>query len=113
MKSVTFSGEISTAFGKPVSPALKFESAFDAYENYAEVPAKEQLTEADMLAVVNESRKAAARALIIAETLKQNGYEKPDPNSPEVARANVIKSLMKAKKIDEATATQIADTLGV
>ena len=113
MKTETFKGEIGTAYGEKLKKTLPFSGSFEAYENYAEVPEKEKLTEKDMLEVVNEGLKATKRAAVIQETLDQAGIAKPDPNSPEALKNQMVKTLMKAKKLDEESAIAMAtDVLG-
>ena len=97
MTTETFKGEIETFMGEPVNPKLKFEGTYQAYKNYADVSVDEKLSEKDMLKIVNDARKTTERAKRMAEVLKENGYEKPDMNTPEAQRNLMVKSLMKQK----------------
>lgn len=110
MKTETFSGTIDNAFGSKLKETLKFNGSFDAYESYSEVPEKEKLDEKDMLSVVNNARKANERAKVMAEVLKNAGYEKPEADNPQVILKNMIKNLILAKK-SPAEAQTLAETL--
>lgn len=112
MKTETFEGEVSTAYGKTLDPPVKFSGSFDSFENYEEAEtAKELLSKEDELGVINAKRKQKEAAKAKEAALKAAGIEKPDPNSPEVLRDGLIKGLMKRKGLDEATATQVIDEL--
>lgn len=116
MKTDTFKGTIGNAFGQKISPVLSFDGTFEAYENYDEVPEKEKLTPKDMLAVVNDARKANERAKVMAEVLKNAGYEKPEADAPQVVLKGMIKNLLLLKKDgvpvhNQASATALAETL--
>ena len=108
MKTETFSGTVESAYGKVLPSPVKFSGSFEAFESFAEVQAaKEEPSNDDIVTIVNAKRKAAARATATTEALQAAGIAKPDPNSPEVMRANTIKTLMKLHNISEAVATQI------
>lgn len=112
MKSEKFSGTVASAYGKQLDTELKFSGEYEAFENLAEADAaKEGLTNDEQLAVINNKRKASARAVATTNALKAAGIEKPDPNSPEVLTENMIVSYMKKTGNDRATAEQIIKTL--
>ena len=109
MKTETFKGTVESAYGKVLPSAVSFSGSFEAVEKIEEIPDDEKLGPADILNVVNAKRKAAARAKATLEALNAAGIEKPDPNSPVVMRANMVKTLMKLHNLDEATATRILE----
>lgn len=112
MKTETFSGKIENAYGQALPTPVSFSGSFDAFENYDEVKqANEVLSNDEMLQVVNAKRKNNARAKASIAALDAAGIMKPDPNSPEQLRAGLIKNLVKAKGLDEATAASIVDGL--
>lgn len=108
MKTETFKGEVSQAYGKVLPTPVTFEGSFDAFETYNEVvTAKEEPSNEDVVNIVNAKRKASARAAATVAALEAAGIAKPDPNSPDVIKASMVKSLMKLHNISEAVATQI------
>lgn len=107
MKTESFTGTVESAYGKVLPSKVSFSGTFEKVENVNEIPDDEKLGPADILDVVNAKRKAAARAKATLEALQAAGIEKPDPNSPDVIRANMVKSLMKLHNISEDVAKQI------
>jgi vancomycin permeability regulator SanA len=108
MKTETFSGSVTQAYGKDLPSPVKFSGDYEAFETYDEVKAaNEVLSNDEMLAVVNNKRKASARAKATTAALEAAGISKPDPNDPATIRANMVKSLMKLHNIPEAVAVQI------
>lgn len=112
MKAETFKGEVASAYGEVLPKAIPFSGSFDAFESYDEVKSANELPSNDeVLGFVNAKRKANARSKATIAALEAAGISKPDPNSPEVLKSNMIKNLMKMKSLDEATATQIVNGL--
>lgn len=108
MKTETFSGTIETAYGNSVSPAVKFSGSFEAFETEVEAIEKnEGLTEEERLTVINNKRKASARATASTKALEAAGIYKPDPNSPDVLKNSMIATYMKLQKVDRETAEKI------
>jgi hypothetical protein len=108
MTTETFKGTVESAYGKQLPAAVAFSGSYEAYQTYDEVKAaNDVLSNEEMLAVVNAKRKASARAKATVEALQAAGIEKPDANSPETIKANMVKMLMKLHGVDEATATSI------
>lgn len=108
MKTETFKGTVESAYGKVLPSPVSFSGSFEAFESFAEVQAaKEEPSNEDIVGIVNAKRKAAARASATNDALQAAGIAKPDPNSPDVIRANMVKSLMKLHNISEDVATQI------
>ena len=112
MKTETFKGEVSSAYGETLPKAIAFQGSYDAFESYDEVQKANELPSNDeVVSFINAKRKANARAKVTVAALEAAGISKPDPNSPEVLKANMVKNLMKMKNLDEATATQIVNGL--
>lgn len=110
MAETEFKGKVGTDFeGNKLKEPIEFTYEATQYKTYDEVPVESKLSPGDCLAVVNASEKASARAKATAKTLTDAGYTKPDPNSKDVIRVNMIKSTMKLFGVDEATATQAVD----
>ena len=107
MKTETFKGTVESAYGKVLPSPVSFSGSFESLESVAEIPDDEKLGPADILNVVNAKRKASARAAATTEALQAAGIAKPDPNAPDVIRANMVKSLMKLHNISEDVATSI------
>jgi hypothetical protein len=112
MKTETFKGEVSSAYGETLPKAIAFSGSFQAYESYDEMKTQNDVpSNDDVLQFRNNQLKANARAKATTAALEAAGISKPDPNSPEVLKAGMIKNLMKAKGMDEATATQVINGL--
>lgn len=83
MKVEKFDGVIESAHGKPLSAfnkgvnRLTYETTYEHLENNAEIPAKEQPEDKDILALVNAKRKQAARAAAVQVQLDAAGIVKP------------------------------------
>jgi hypothetical protein len=107
MSNKTFKGTVGTDFEGNKIDEIPFEYSAEQYESYHQVPAGDRLTDADCLKVVNNSLKAAARATETVRVLQNAGYQRPDRNSAEFVRANMVKMLMKLHNIDEKTAETI------
>lgn len=112
MKTETFKGEVSSAYGETLPKAIAFSGSYDAFETYDELKSANELPSNDeVVSFVNAKRKANARAKVTVAALETAGISKPDPNSPEVLKSNMVRNLMKMKNLDEATATQIVNGL--
>jgi len=99
---------------------VAYAGKFEEFENAAECKAAgEWPSETDIVKMVNDSRKMAARAkataIALDEKFKATGlsvYQKTDPNSAEGARANLIKQILKSnKKMTPEKAEKMADSL--
>lgn len=108
MKTETFKGTVESAYGKVLPSPVSFEGNFEAFETYDEiVKANEVPSNDEIVTIVNAKRKATARAAATTEALNAAGIAKPDPNSPDVIRASMVKSLMKLHNVSEDVAKQI------
>lgn len=114
MKTEKFSGTIESAYGSQLDTALKFEGTFEAYESVDEVKAGNDFPNNDeILAFVNNKRKANARQKSMTETLTAAGINKPTLDDPQVQLATIIKALVASGKSKD-DATKLAEaTLGV
>lgn len=126
MKTTTAEVNIKTAFGTELPKELQLlglkTKPFTEYETENEIPAGERLTSDQYTAAVNARTKAKMKAQTTTDALddaakayatahpgtKVNPYEKPDVNSEDVMRANMLKTLMKLHKgMSEEVALQI------
>src|SRR5262245_15861989 len=114
MKTEKFSGTIESAYGKPVSPALKFEGEYNAFENKEEVASKNELPSDDeLVAFVNNKRKANARQKAMQAALDAAGYEKPTlETDPQLQLRTLYKVFTAAGKSDAEAKTLASSTLG-
>ena len=96
MKAETFSGTVENAYGEKLAKAVKFSGTFQAYESAQEVKdAKDELSDEEIVTARNAQRKANARQKAMTEALEAAGISKPDPNSPEQIRKNLIAGFLK------------------
>ena len=111
MKSETFSGTVENAYGEKLPKAVSFKGTYQAYETAAEVKeAKDELNDEEIVSVRNAQRKANARQKAMTEALEAAGISKPDPNSPEQIRKNLIAGFVKGG-VSEDIATRQVDAL--
>jgi hypothetical protein len=125
MKTETVEFPIKSAFAsgewEDKSLWLKGSFQFTGYDNKAEIK-EEHLLDADAyVSAVNAKLKAKERAKattaaleVAAKAFKAanpnaviNPYERPDQNTPEVIRENMIKSTMKLHKVSREVAEKI------
>lgn len=115
MKSEKFSGTIESAYGKPVSPALKFEGEYTAFENVDEVKSKNEFPSDDeVVNFVNNKRKANARQKSMQAALDAAGYEKPTlETDPQLQLRTLYKVFIAANKSEAEAKALASSTLGV
>ncbi len=96
MKTNKVEGEITSAFGKPVSPALKFVANYETYESWDELKRVKDgpLTEKEQVAVRNAEAKANAVSAARAAVLEENEIKAPAKDDPNVIFDNVVKQLL-------------------
>lgn len=101
----TFKGSMSSAYGKDLDKAIPFSGSYEHLAKGDPIPAKEQLSEEDIYAVVNNKRKASAVQAARQEALKAAGITAPTNEDPETALSNMVKILIaQGKNPDEALA---------
>lgn len=94
MKTETFEGSVSSAYGEKLPKPIKFNGSFEAFETYEEllkanaVPSNE-----DVVDFVNTRRKNNERQRVMTLELEKNGHTKPDPNDAIVVAKNMIKNV--------------------
>ena len=110
MKTETFKGNIESAYGKPVSPALSFEGEFEAFETVTELKEKNEYpSEDEIVSFVNNKRKANKRQQVMTATLDAAGYEKPTlETDTDLQVKTIVKALMASGKHTEVTALAAA-----
>lgn len=114
MKSETFKGSIESAYGSTLPAAIKFEGSFEAYADYDEAAAaNDLLSHQEIVDAVNNKRKANARQKAMTAALDAAGISKPTLEDPQVQLKTIIKALVASGR-SESEATQVAEaTLGV
>ena len=114
MKTVTFSGVIENAYGKPVNPPLKFDGSVQAFESPEEMRNKgEWPKDSEVVDWRNAQRKQNERQRVMTATLEAAGYEKPTlENDVQVQLKGLIKIYTAAKKPYEEAKALAESTLG-
>lgn len=114
MKTETFSGTIESAYGKPVSPALKFDGKYEAFESVEEVRSKNEFPSDDeVVNFVNNKRKANARQKSMQSALDAAGYEKPTlENDDQLQLRTLYKVFIAAGKGEQEAKDLASSTLG-
>lgn len=119
MKQNKVEGEITSAFGKPVSPALTFVANYETYESWDELKRVKDgpLTEKEQVAVRNGEQKANAVSAARAAVLEAAGIKPPAKDDPNVIFDNVVKQLLitppgKTPRTPEEAATLAEAMLG-
>jgi hypothetical protein len=115
MKTETFKGTIESAYGKPVSPILKFEGEYQAFETVDELKEKNEFPkDEDIVDFVNNRRKANARQKAMQAQLDNAGYEKPTLDTdPQLQLKTLYKVFIAAGKSDAEARAIASSTLGV
>ncbi len=126
MKTTAFDGKIENAYGRSLEQnkfsegstpvkVINYKTTFDELESLAEVPEDEKPNDKDILALVNNTRKANARQKAIQDALTNAGVIKPTlEDDVELQIAGMVKSLVASKKYNEEQARQLAkQMLGV
>jgi hypothetical protein len=113
MKSVPFTATAESAYGEKLEKAVTYAGTYESFETYDEVKSANELPSNDeIVTMVNNKRKAAAKAKAMQAKFDELKIEKPDPNSPANLRKGMIVNLMKQKpELDEATASSIIDSI--
>lgn len=116
----TFEGQIENAYGRPLSQnrfkdgktpvtVIKYSAEYEKVTDYDAIPSKEMPDKDDILALVNNARKANARQKAMQSALDDAGVIKPTlEDDVELQIAGMVKSLVASKKYDEAGARTLA-----
>lgn len=111
MKNEKFTGTIESAYGKAVSPAIKFDGTYSAFENVQELTdARKYPTDADIIQFVNNKEKANARQKAMQAALDAAGYEKPTLESDVQLQLKTLIKVFIANGKTEQEAVNIAET---
>ena len=115
MKTEKFSGTIESAYGKPVSPAIKFEGEYSAFESVEEVRTKNEYPSDDeVVTFVNNKKKANARQKAMQAALDAAGYEKPTlETDPQLQLRTLYKVFIASGKSETEARALASSTLGV
>lgn len=111
MTSETINFEVKSAFGNELPTPVKV-GPYDVslFDNMNEIPTGQRLNDEQYVNAVNARIKSKARADETAKALKAAGIEKPDQNTPEVIKANMVKGMLKMfPALSEAQATALVD----
>ena len=123
MRTESFKGEISSAYGQPLGKKLAFKGTYEAFgpdkseKDYVDADWDAALDEIrekneypknmDLVNFVNNRRLANARQKEMTATLDANGIKKPTNEDPQFRFDNMVKILVAAGN-PEAAAKQIA-----
>ena len=101
MKNETGKSKVETAFGKP-QPKDKQEYVYEyrVFDTVDEAAASGY----NFLELANASEKSNARATAYQKAI---AWAKPDPNSPDVLKENMITTYMKLQNVNRAQAEKI------
>ena len=115
MKAVSFKAKTETAWGKPLADPIPYEGSYQAFESLAEVrQVGEFPSDKEMLLMVNNKRKAAARSKALKAALEAAGYEQPTMETDVTLQLKTLyKVYIAAKKSHEEARALAASTLGV
>lgn len=115
MKTVTFKATTETAYGKPLSEPIPYEGTYQAFTSLQEVrDVGEYPSNDEIVTMVNNKRKAAARSKALNAALEAAGYEKPTmENDVTLQLKTLYKVYIAAKKPHDEARALAASTLGV
>jgi hypothetical protein len=116
----TFEGTIESAYGRKLGEnkfkpgfsavsTVKYSAEYEKLGSYDAIPEKEMPDKDDILALVNNARKANARQKAMQKALDDAGVIKPTmEDDDELKISSIVKGLLASKKYDEAGARQLA-----
>jgi hypothetical protein len=111
-RTENFSGTIETAYGNKLATELKYEGSYEHLLTVDAIPADEVLQPKDILATVNNKRKAAARQAAMQKALDGAGIKKPTLDDPAVQLSEMVKILRKAQpNVPEEALVQMAKSV--
>lgn len=115
-KVVPFKGKIESAYGRNLNEnkftsgvavnALDYEASFDEIQGYEFIPEKEMPSRKEILAFVNNKRKANARQQAVTDALDAAGVIKPTLETDvDLQVAGMVRSMVASGKYTTDTAT--------
>lgn len=111
MKTESYTGTMENAYGQTLAAPVKFNGTYEAFESYEELEKAGEIPKgSEIVDFVNSKRKANARQKSMVAALEAAGISKPDPNSPEQIRKNLIAGFVKSG-VSEEIATRQVDAL--
>lgn len=115
MKTETLKGTMENAYGQPLPTIIAYKGEFESFTSLDEIPANEKPGDEDILAFVNNKRKANARQKFMNEALQAAGIQKPTlEDNPDLQVSTMVKALVASGKYDKDAAEKIArQTLGL
>jgi len=111
-KTTTFKGVIENAYGAQLPTPIKYEGEFEELVKGDEIPAKEAPDADELLAYVNNKRKANARQKSMQAALTASGIEKPTLEDPKVQFSQMVKILVTAGKSEDVAKQMANASLG-
>jgi hypothetical protein len=101
-KAETFSGKMENAYGQPLAKAISFSGTYDAFESVEEIRSKNEYPSDDeIVAFVNNKRKANARQKSMQAALDAAGIAKPTLEDPQVQLKSMIKIFVAAGRSED------------
>jgi hypothetical protein len=120
VETKVFDGTIENAYGRPLKElkfkngatpvtAIPFIGEYEHLKTYDAIPAKEHPDKDDILAVVNQARKANARQKAMQKALDDAGVVKPTMEDDVTLQLkSMVAGMVASKKYTEESATKMA-----
>jgi len=109
MKTEAFVGTMESAYGTKLDTPIKFNGTFEAYESYDDlVTANDLPSNDDVLAFVNNRRKANERQKAMQSALDAAGIVKPTLESDEGLQIATLVKVYMARGKSREVAEQLA-----
>jgi hypothetical protein len=100
-QTTTFKGTIENAYGNPLPKPINYNGEFEELQKGDALPEKEAPDAEELLAYVNNKRKANARQKAMQSALDAAGITKPTLDQPEVQFKQMVKILTTAGRTEE------------
>lgn len=109
MVTETLKGTMNSAYGQTLPKPIAFSGTVELYESFDAIPDAEKPDSSDILAFVNNKRKANARQKFMNDALQAAGIQKPTlEDNPELQVATMVKALRASGKYTTEQAETIA-----
>ena len=113
MPNTNFTFTVATAYGEAIDP-ITCTAEYETVASFDEIPPKEMPDSADILKLVNASRKASARATATAKALRDAGYDKPTlADSAELRLREMVKIFVSTGNTEEVATQKAKAALGM
>lgn len=105
-----FDAATSSAYGRELSKPLTFKAYYKAFRTLDAVKrAGKEPNASQIVGMMNAQQKATARAAFTTANLKAAGYKAPDANAPQMLLRSMIDTIVKARRWDNPTESQLAE----